>query len=112
MVRIPQLDEGRTIDAAIGKIGAATSLPVHAAGDLLFVFIPSEVCGESCPIEHLPEEYYPYLKDNIRNGKTYFVRDLPYSADFLIENFMDPAHIPVSPLLCQNCWEGDDDNQS
>ena len=44
---IPQLDEGRTIKAATGNSGGATSLPVHAAGDLLFVFLPTDVTGES-----------------------------------------------------------------
>lgn len=44
---IPQLDEGRTITAATGNAGGATSLPVHAAGDVLFVFLPTEVTGES-----------------------------------------------------------------
>lgn len=46
---LPQLEEGRTIDAATGGNGAATSLPVHASGDLLFVFLPTEVTGESWP---------------------------------------------------------------
>jgi phenylpropionate dioxygenase-like ring-hydroxylating dioxygenase large terminal subunit len=46
---IPQLDEGRTIKAATGNAGGATSLPVHAAGDLLFVFLPIEITGESWP---------------------------------------------------------------
>jgi phenylpropionate dioxygenase-like ring-hydroxylating dioxygenase large terminal subunit len=46
---IPQLDEGRTIKAATGNSGGATSLPVHAAGDLLFVFLPTDITGESWP---------------------------------------------------------------
>mmetsp|Transcript_17175 Transcript_17175/g.31035 ORF Transcript_17175/g.31035 Transcript_17175/m.31035 type:complete len:82 (+) Transcript_17175:549-794(+) len=46
---LPQLEEGRSIDDATGKAGAATSLPVHAAGDLLFVFLPTDVTGESWP---------------------------------------------------------------
>jgi phenylpropionate dioxygenase-like ring-hydroxylating dioxygenase large terminal subunit len=29
-------------------------------------------------------------------NRTYFVRELPYSADFVIENFMDPSHIPFA----------------
>ncbi|KAL7473032.1 hypothetical protein ACHAXS_013411 [Conticribra weissflogii] len=96
LTNIPQLDEGRTIGGELKKNGAATSLPVHASGDLLFVFVPSEICGESWPIELLPEMHYPYLRDAMDGGKTYFARELPYSADFLIENFMDPAHIPFA----------------
>ena len=49
LTKIPQLDEGRTIKAATGDNGGATSFPVHAAGDLLFVFLPTEVTGESWP---------------------------------------------------------------
>lgn len=94
---LPQLEEGRTIDAAMAKKGAAaTSLPVHAAGDLLFVFLPSDITGESWPISLLPEDHYPYLKDRIERGTTYYSRNLPYSLDFLLENFMDPAHIPFA----------------
>ena len=95
LVKIPQLDENRTI-AALRQDGGATSLPVHAAGDLLFVFIPSDVCGESWPIERLPESHYPFLQDSIDNNKVYYMRDLPYSADMLLENFFDPAHIPFA----------------
>ena len=50
----------------------------------------------TCSITRLPEHHYPYLQDQIDEGRTYFVRDLPYSLDFLLENFMDPAHIPYA----------------
>lgn len=93
---LPQLDEGRTIEAATGGNGAATTLPTHRAGDLLFVFIPSDVCGDSWPISRLPEQHYPYLQADIEAGTTYYARDLPYSMDFLLENFLDPAHIPYA----------------
>ena len=96
LTALPQLDEGRTIQAATGGNGDATSLPVDQAGDLLFVFIPTEVCGESWPIDMLPEDMYPYLAGNIEKGTTYYTRELPYSFDFLIENFMDPAHVPFA----------------
>jgi hypothetical protein len=93
---IPQLDDNRTITSLKREYGGATSLPVHAAGDLLFVFIPSDVCGESWPIEQLPESHYPFLQDSIDKNKVYYMRDLPYSADMLLENFFDPAHIPFA----------------
>mmetsp|Transcript_9028 Transcript_9028/g.13532 ORF Transcript_9028/g.13532 Transcript_9028/m.13532 type:complete len:525 (+) Transcript_9028:63-1637(+) len=95
LANIPQLDDNRTI-ASLKQDGGATSLPVHAAGDLLFVFIPSDVCGESWPIERLPESHYPFLQDSIDKNKVYYMRDLPYSADMLLENFFDPAHIPFA----------------
>jgi len=93
---LPQLEGGRAIDTATGNAGGATSLPVHAAGDLLFVFLPTDVTGESWPITLLPEDHYPYLKERMGRGTTYYSRDLPYSVDFLLENFIDPAHIPFA----------------
>jgi nitrite reductase/ring-hydroxylating ferredoxin subunit len=49
LMALPQLDEGRIIEGSIASNGAATSLPVHASGDLLFVFLPTDVTGESWP---------------------------------------------------------------
>ena len=49
LMKIPQLEEGRSIIAATGNRGGATSLPVHAVGDVLFVFLPTEITGESWP---------------------------------------------------------------
>ncbi|KAL3762173.1 hypothetical protein ACHAWU_000637 [Discostella pseudostelligera] len=74
---IPQLDEGRTIKTATGGYGGATSLPVHAAGDLLFVFLPTEITGESWPKSRLPEHHYSNLQDQMDKGATYFARDVP-----------------------------------
>ena len=42
----------------------------------------------------LPEEVLPLLTTG--NLSSFTVRDLPYSFDFLVENFMDPAHIPFA----------------
>jgi phenylpropionate dioxygenase-like ring-hydroxylating dioxygenase large terminal subunit len=39
---------------------------------------------------------YDGLSANARINQTYFVRDLPYSFDFLVENFFCPAHIPFA----------------
>jgi len=50
----------------------------------------------NCRISRLPEDHYPYLREKMEKGATYCSRDLPYSFDFLIENFMDPAHIPFA----------------
>ena len=91
---VPQLEANRTVDMIKG--GDATSLPVHQAGDMIFVFLPSSVHGEMFPQSLLPEDMYPTLREEISRNATYFTRDLPYSTDFLIENFMDPAHIPFA----------------
>ena len=50
----------------------------------------------ACRITRLPEDHYPYLRKKMDQGATYYSRDLPYSFDFLLENFMDPAHIPFA----------------
>lgn len=96
LTSLPQLEEDRSIEEVRGKGGHALSYPVHLAGDIIFAFLPTSVHGESFPRSLLPEEHYPYLADAAAAGKKYYVRELPYSADFLIENFMDPAHIPFA----------------
>ena len=50
----------------------------------------------TCRISRLPEDHYPYLKERIGRGTTYFSRDLPYSLDFLLENFMGK----IMPVIC------------
>lgn len=90
--KIPQLEETKSFPVNSNVM----SYPVHMAGDLIFVFLPEEMHGESYDLDVLPEDYYPYLKDGIERGEKYFTRDLPYSFDFLLENFMDPAHIPFA----------------
>jgi hypothetical protein len=118
---IPQLDEGRTITAATGNAGGATSLPVHAQamcylyfyqrkllenrGRKLFgiVFLLVYRCvpithfvSAICRISRLPEHHYSNLQEQMGKDRTYYVRDLPYSFDFLIENLADPSHIPFA----------------
>ena len=58
-------------------------------------------------ITRLPEDQYPYLQEKIDKGTTYFTRELPYSWDFLLENFMGKKR----PCLClrqeetRNMWK-------
>jgi hypothetical protein len=47
-------------------------------------------------ISLLPEHHYSHLREHMDKGATYYVRDLPYSFDFLLENLSDVAHIPVA----------------
>lgn len=108
LTALPQLDPGKSLESV--KTGReATALPVHAAGDLLFVFLPTELTGESWPLSLLPEHHYPYLQDNIDEKATWYARELPYSIDFLLENFLDPGasserptSLHVRPLT--NIW--------
>jgi len=94
---IPQLDNDRTIqDVQKQKGTKLQTFPTHVVGNLLFVFLPTSLHGEMFPQSILPEQYYPFLNDSKDGNAKYFVRDLPYSFDFLVENFMDPAHIPFA----------------
>jgi len=96
LVDIPQFDNENSVFRARNVGGSLQNFPVHLAGDLIFAFLGSEIHGEMFPMELKPEQMYPYLNEEIENGVTYYSRDLPYSADMLIENFMDPAHIPFA----------------
>lgn len=70
---------------------SAMVLPVHSTGDLLWAFLPLPP-GQAANYPVLPEIVVPELLE----APTFFARDLPYSFDFLTENFMDPAHIPFA----------------
>lgn len=96
LTALPQLDPGKRLESVTAG-REATALPVHKAGDLLFVFLPTELTGESWPISRLPEHHYPYLQDNIDEKANWYVRELPYSFDFLLENFLDPGASPEGP---------------
>jgi len=99
---VPQLEENKSIESVRKQGGNVRTFPVHAAGDLLFVFLPASLHGEMFPRSLLPEHYYPHVIDG--DGPI-FVRELPYSFDFLVENFMDPAHIPFAHHKLQSTRE-------
>ena len=70
-----------------------STLPTYITKDLLWAFFPESICGERLNYNITPDNIY----NNIMNGANdLFVRELPYSFDILIENFMDPAHIPFA----------------
>ena len=88
--KIPQLDE--KCKGLIPKGTDGYSLPVHTTGDILWAFVPFITEGKAINECSLPDEIFPILS-NISSPTT---RELPYSFDFLIENFMDPAHVPFA----------------
>jgi len=96
VTQIPQLEPSKSIESVRSQGGHVQTFPVHAVHDLLFVFLPSSLHGEMFPQSLLPENYYPHLYDQMKSGNQIYVRELPYSLDFLVENFMDPAHIPFA----------------
>lgn len=84
--KIPQ-NEKDTISART----SAMALPVHSTGDLLWAFLPLST-GQASNYPTLPDVAFPALLES----PSFFTRDLPYSFDFLVENFMDPSHIPFA----------------
>eukprot|EP01039_Chlorochromonas_danica_P009375 gene9375-10353_t len=70
---------------------AVRSLPVHIVGGILWGYLP--IAGLTASIDKLPEEILPILTDPARDAVS---REVPCSFDFVIENFMDPAHIPFA----------------
>ena len=72
----------------------AEALETVRTGDLVWAFFDEAKTGEKFSKTQTPEVLFPHLKS--QNSKPYFSRDLPYSFDMLVENFMDPAHIPFA----------------
>ena len=65
-------------------LGNIDSYPTYDYGDLLWVYLGTDNA------DHTPCDLY-----NIDDHTT-FVRDLPLSVYTVLENFMDPAHIPIA----------------
>lgn len=86
--RIPQLDD--KFEGRIPPGSDVLSLPTYITGDMLWAFLPMPSSETSYP--SWPDKMVPLLA-NVTN---FIARDLPYSFDFLIENFLDPAHIPFA----------------
>jgi len=87
-VKIPQLD---STSQSIPIAATASYLPTYSTGDILWAFVDLPG-GPASYFPSLPDLVLPDL-NKLTNTK---VRDLPYSYDFLVENFMDPAHIPFA----------------
>jgi phenylpropionate dioxygenase-like ring-hydroxylating dioxygenase large terminal subunit len=88
---IPHMEPQQPLSS---KGRSVESFPVHRTGDLLWAFLPTSFHGEAFPKTLLPEDYYQGLRDLTmdKNG-TFYVQDLPFSYDMLVENGLDgPAH--------------------
>lgn len=71
-----------------------TNIITYVTGDILWGFFPDYISSLQDPIEILPDHKYEFL--NRTKDDKYFIKELPYSWDILVENFMDPAHIPFA----------------
>ncbi|CAM9788232.1 unnamed protein product [Chrysoparadoxa australica] len=86
---IPQNNPGAQIACSATQ---ATSLPVRVTGDVVWAWF-GDLDWSGMSFTDFPESEWPFLNTT---APTTLVRDLPYSFDMLVENFMDPAHIPFA----------------
>ena len=83
--RVPQSSTPVTSQRA-----CATSFPVQVAQGLVWIFPTSNVAlAQTKTLPLIPELDDPEMID----GTNFFVRDMPYSWDVLVENLCDPAHV-------------------
>ena len=85
-VKIPQLENDKKIPVS----NCVKAIKTHLINDVLWGFFE---CKENQSENVLPEKYYPILK-TLKNP--FYIRDFPYSVDMLLDNFMDPAHLPFA----------------
>mmetsp|Transcript_36903 Transcript_36903/g.67522 ORF Transcript_36903/g.67522 Transcript_36903/m.67522 type:complete len:546 (-) Transcript_36903:302-1939(-) len=89
--KIPQLEPCK----GIPSVANSEAYPVRITGDVLWCFFDQQdgLCGaEALPFSFFPEARFPVLN----TAANTYTRELPYSFDFLVENFMDPSHIPFA----------------
>mmetsp|Transcript_18054 Transcript_18054/g.39147 ORF Transcript_18054/g.39147 Transcript_18054/m.39147 type:complete len:548 (-) Transcript_18054:1522-3165(-) len=97
--RIPQLtatkstNNNDTNDFVSSPRACATPFPVREEQGLLWLFPSSDALLAATKVPALiPELDDPSFVD----GTNFFVRDMPYSWDILVENLCDPAHVPFA----------------
>ena len=94
-VRIPQLGRGLCEDSPSvrSERACAVAFPAQVRQGLLWVFPTADeaLAGAKAPAL-IPELDDPSFVD----ATDFFVRDMPYSWEVLVENLCDPAHIPFA----------------
>ncbi|MEM7726648.1 MAG: Rieske 2Fe-2S domain-containing protein [Cyanobacteria bacterium P01_A01_bin.45] len=85
-LHIPQLDKS----AKIPKQACIKSFPTQESQGIIWVWLgdKAEKNETSIPVVKEVEKTGLFTVDT--------VIDLPYDQDFLVENFLDPAHVPIS----------------
>lgn len=94
-VRIPQLGKGLSEDSpqVRSQRACSTSYPTRVAQGLVWVFPhPDPIAASMRPLPLIPELDDPSFLD----ATDFYVRDLPYSWDKLVENLVDPSHLPYA----------------
>ena len=94
-VRIPQIDDsGQSLAAVHNPRAWATSFPICVKQGLVWIFPTpdNDALAASTDLLLIAELDDP----NNVDATNYFVRDMPYSWQVLVENLCDPAHVPFA----------------
>lgn len=78
------------VTPSINDRSMVSSFPVHLTPNILWAYLPMKESNKTVP--ELPEVMLPSLL----TAKSFFSREVPYSFDVALENFMDPAHVPFA----------------
>ena len=89
--RIPQIDEQRFAKAAASPLSCVASYPVVVEKGMLWAWLWSD---DPLSVAGIPEAH-PECMARGWAGSPY-MRDLPYGWDTLLENLLDPAHVPFA----------------
>ncbi len=85
--KLPQIESGKPILSLYD----ARAYPCSVSQGIVYVFIGDAALAESVEVPRVPEldrEGWIYEQD--------YMRDLPYDYTTLVENIIDPSHVPVS----------------
>jgi phenylpropionate dioxygenase-like ring-hydroxylating dioxygenase large terminal subunit len=94
--RCPQAESGPALATILASPRSAVrSYPTRVEAGLVFVW-PDGEPGAAARAAAAPPPVLPVEVAAAGAAKGWYSRDLPYSYDFLVENILDPAHLPVS----------------
>jgi len=94
--RCPQAESQAALTTILASPRSAVrAYPTLVAAGLVFVW-PDAEPGAAGRAAAAPPPVLPVEVSAAAQEKGWYVRDLPYSHDFLLENVLDPSHLPVS----------------
>ena len=91
-VKIPQADENVTRAALANPKCNLRNYPVIVEKNVIWAWLWDEPPSSSASELQQPE----FLLRGIANNLTTYSRDLPYSYESLLENLVDPSHVPFA----------------
>lgn len=98
--KIPQIQDASAEATALkSQRSCVKSFPVTVQCGLVWIWpeaVASETVHERPFIPKPLQEYFGAELEAGRGTPSFFVRDLPYGHDILLENLLDPSHLPFS----------------